>query len=50
MMFGDLGDIILNPTFLIMFSLVLAAFLPLLFSIWTTWLENDDASEWETWE
>lgn len=50
MMFGDLGDIILNPTFLIMFGLVLAAFLPLLLSIWTTWVENDEDMEMGYWE
>jgi hypothetical protein len=42
MMFNEFWDIILNPVFVIMFGLVMAAFVPLLISVYTTWKENGD--------
>lgn len=38
-------DTVLNPVFLITFGLVMAAFVPLLLSVWSTWLANDDSGE-----
>jgi hypothetical protein len=40
MMFQDFLDIVLNFTFLVMFGLTLATFVPLLLSVWATWEEN----------
>ncbi len=41
MMFKGFWDMVLDPVFLVMFGLVMAGFLPLLLSVWTTWIEND---------
>jgi hypothetical protein len=40
MIFNDFLDIVLSPIFLITFGLVMAAFLPLLYSVWVTWRDN----------
>jgi len=40
MIFKDFLDVVLNVTFLSMFGLVLAGFLPLALSVWVTWLDN----------
>jgi hypothetical protein len=42
MMFAEFWDIVLNPIFVITFGLVMAAFVPLLLSIYVTWKENGD--------
>lgn len=47
MMFQDFWEMVLNPTFLIMFALVGAGFLPVLFSVLTTFLENSEQMEAE---
>lgn len=46
-MFVDFWDLMLSPTFLITFGLVLAGFLPMLWSIWETYVNNDDHAEYE---
>jgi hypothetical protein len=46
-MFVDFWDLVLNPIFLITFGLVLAAFLPLVLSIWATYMGNEDHPEHE---
>lgn len=42
MIFAEFWDIILNPTFVIMFGLVALPFLPLLWSVYVTWKENQE--------
>jgi hypothetical protein len=42
MMFTEFWDMILNPVFVIMFGLVMAAFVPLLISVYVTWKENGE--------
>jgi hypothetical protein len=42
MMYTEFWDIVLNPVFVIMFGLVMAPFVPLLLSIYTTWKENGE--------
>lgn len=41
----DFWDIVLNPVFLIMFGLTAGTFLPLLWSVFVTWIENEDKVE-----
>ncbi|MEZ4835570.1 MAG: hypothetical protein R2873_26865 [Caldilineaceae bacterium] len=41
----DFWDLMLNPAFLITFGLVLAGFLPMLLSVWSTFVTNDDQDE-----
>lgn len=41
----EFWDIVINPRFVIPFALVLAAFVPLLYSVWKTYtapIENDE--------
>lgn len=45
MMFQNFWDMVLDPVFLVMFGLVLAAFIPLLLSVWVTWVDNDSEEE-----
>lgn len=45
MIFAEFWDIVLNPTFLITFGLVMAAFLPVALSVWVTWDDNRDNVE-----
>lgn len=45
MMFTNPWDYALSPAFLITFGLVLAFFLPLLYSVWVTWQENEGNDE-----
>ncbi|NDJ84916.1 MAG: hypothetical protein GYB66_03430 [Chloroflexi bacterium] len=47
MMFKEFVEIVLDPTFLAMFGLVLLPFLPLLLSIWKTWQENGEKLDLE---
>lgn len=42
MMFTEFWDMILNPVFVITFGLVMAAFVPLLISVYVTWKENGE--------
>jgi hypothetical protein len=42
MIFNEFWDIVLNPAFAVTFGLVLAGFLPLLYSVWMTWTENSE--------
>ena len=41
-MFESFWDTMLDPVFGIMFGLVLLPFLPLLWSVWTTWLRDGE--------
>ena len=41
----ELWDIVLKPTFLVTFLIVLGGFLPVLYSLRETYLQNDDADE-----
>lgn len=45
MLFRDFFEIVLSPVFLIMIGLVGAFFLPMLASIYVTWMENGEQME-----
>lgn len=42
MVYTDFWEYVLDPAFLAMTGLVLAPFLVLLYSVWATWVENDE--------
>lgn len=44
-MFTEFWDIVLSPVFLVTFGLVLAPFLPVLWSVWTTWLNDGEIED-----
>lgn len=41
-MYQNFWDIMLDPVFGITFGLVLAGFLPLLWSVWDTWMKDGE--------
>lgn len=43
--FVSFWDYVLNPVFLVTMGLVLAAFLPLLLSVWLTWQGEPEETE-----
>ena len=45
MIFAEFWDIVLSPVFLFTFALVLAPFLPVLWSVWTTWQNEGKVDE-----
>lgn len=48
MFYSNFWDIVLNPTFGLTFGLVMLAFLPILLSVWNTWLNNGEIEGEET--